>query len=194
MRAVACNVYLCSCRNSFILRTNNKSIIYSKLLSYIYIYLYGFHCVFISATVVFVFLSVHSLTKLIMNKGSADALCGMPSAAAIATKYLLWTWQSPTENCDNSGICRKISSVTKWTPRCCGLRLIFRWNHAEPICIPRFDEAMLLSVKFLSFHINNSFVVVAWFTKKLRFFFVISRIQLAHMNIRWWIANTLTQH
>lgn len=120
------------------------------------------HCVFVSAIVVFVFLSVHSLTKLIMNKGSAEALCGMPSAAAVATKYLLWTWQSPTENCDNSGICRKISSVTKWTPRCCGLRLIFRWNHAEPICIPRFDEAMLLSVKFRSFHINNSFVVVAW--------------------------------
>lgn len=65
--------------------------------------------------------------------------------------YLLWTWQSPTENCPNSGICRRISSVTRWTPRCCGLRLIFRWNHADPIWIPRFEEAMLVCV-FLAYN------------------------------------------
>lgn len=48
----------------------------------------------------------------------------------------LCTWHNPTENCPNSGICRRISSVTKWTPRCWGLKLILRWNQAEPICIP----------------------------------------------------------
>lgn len=57
--------------------------------------------------------------------------------------HLLWTWHRPTENCPSSGICRNISSVTKWTPRCCGRRFIFLWNHAEPICNPRF-EAMLV--------------------------------------------------
>lgn len=67
---------------------------------------------------------------------------------------LLWTWQNPTENCDNSGICRRISSVTRWTPRCCGLKLIFRWNHAEPIWIPRFEEAMLVCV-FLAYNFPN---------------------------------------
>lgn len=63
--------------------------------------------------------------------------------------YLLWTWHNPTENWPNSGICLKISSVTKCTPRCCGRKLIFRWNHAEPICIPRWlDEAMLISYAY----------------------------------------------
>ena len=51
-------------------------------------------------------------------------------------KFSLCTWHSPTENCPNSGICRRISSVTKWTPLCWGLKLILRWNQAEPICIP----------------------------------------------------------
>lgn len=65
---------------------------------------------------------------------------------------LLWTWHSPTENCPSSGIWRKISSVTKWTPRCCGRKLIFLWNHAEPICIPRWlAEAMLSSYMILCF-------------------------------------------
>lgn len=48
-------------------------------------------------------------------------------------------WQSPTENCSISGICRRISSVTRWTPRCWGLRFIFLWNQALPICIPIFE-------------------------------------------------------
>ena len=31
---------------------------------------------------------------------------------------------------------RSTSSVTRWTPRCWGLRLILLWNQAEPIWIP----------------------------------------------------------
>lgn len=50
--------------------------------------------------------------------------------------FSLCTWHNPTENCPNSGICRRISSVTKWTPLCWGRKLILRWNQAEPICIP----------------------------------------------------------
>ena len=66
--------------------------------------------------------------------------------------HLLWTWHNPTEKSDSSGICLKISSVTKWTPRCCGRKLILRWNHAEPICRPEpltppprwFDDSIVL--------------------------------------------------
>lgn len=57
-------------------------------------------------------------------------------------KCLLCMWHKPTENWDISGICFRISSVTKCTPLCCGLRLILRWNHAEPIWIPRLDDAI----------------------------------------------------
>lgn len=60
--------------------------------------------------------------------------------------HSLCTWHSPTENCVNSGICRKISSVTRCTPRCCGRRLILRWNQAEPICRPRVEDAIVMSV------------------------------------------------
>ena len=49
---------------------------------------------------------------------------------------LLWKWANPTENWDSSGICRRTSSVTRWTPRCCGLKLILLWNQAEPIWMP----------------------------------------------------------
>lgn len=55
---------------------------------------------------------------------------------------LLWTWQSPMANCDISGICLRISSVTKCTPRCCGLRFIFFWNQAELVWIILAEEAM----------------------------------------------------
>lgn len=54
----------------------------------------------------------------------------------------LWTWQRPIANCDNSGIWRRISSVTRWTPLCWGLRFIFFWNHAELHWIILADEAM----------------------------------------------------
>ena len=59
--------------------------------------------------------------------------------------HSLWTWHNPTENWFSSGICLSISSVTKWTPRCWGRKLILRWNQAEPICIPlppRWFEAI----------------------------------------------------
>ena len=58
-------------------------------------------------------------------------------------KNSLCIWQSPTENSQSSGILLKISSVTWWIPRRCGLRLIFVWNQAEPIWILLFDEAMI---------------------------------------------------
>ena len=51
-------------------------------------------------------------------------------------RCILWKWASPTENCEISGMSLRTSSVTRWTPRCCGLRLIFLWNQAEPIWIP----------------------------------------------------------
>ena len=59
--------------------------------------------------------------------------------------HSLCTWNNPTENWSISGICLRISSVTKCTPLCCGLRLIFLWNHADPMWISLLDEAMLLS-------------------------------------------------
>lgn len=64
-------------------------------------------------------------------------------------------------NCDSSGICLSISSVTRWTPRCWGLRLIFFWNHAELdwMILPEeamFDLLSLLSVASLN---GNDFSV-----------------------------------
>lgn len=41
-----------------------------------------------------------------------------------------WMCIRPTANWDNSGSCLSISSVTRCTPRCCGLRWIFRCSHA----------------------------------------------------------------
>lgn len=75
----------------------------------------------------------------------------------VEEKNLLWTWHNPTENCASSGICLRISSVTKWTPRCWGRKLILRWNHAEPICktpvlLPAarwFDDAIIISAELL---------------------------------------------
>lgn len=55
---------------------------------------------------------------------------------------LLCMWKNPTVKLPSSGICLRISSVTRWTPRCCGRRLIFLWNHADPTWIPRLDEAI----------------------------------------------------
>lgn len=74
----------------------------------------------------------------------------------------LCTWHNPTENCPNSGICRRISSVTKWTPRCWGLKLILRWNQAEPICmpllVPRWLEldAIAAACRVFSSRLRNS--------------------------------------
>jgi len=53
-------------------------------------------------------------------------------------------WQRPIENWQSSGTCLRISSVTRWTPRCCGLRLILVWNQPEPIWMPRLEEAMAM--------------------------------------------------
>lgn len=69
--------------------------------------------------------------------------------------YLLWTWHNPIANCDNSGICLRISSVTRCTPRCCGLKFIFFWNHAELVWIILAEEAMfdLLSLSVASLNV-----------------------------------------
>lgn len=63
--------------------------------------------------------------------------------AKLADVWRICTWNKPTENWHISGICLSISSVTKCTPLCCGRRLTLRWNHAEPIWMPLFEEAML---------------------------------------------------
>lgn len=80
----------------------------------------------------------------------------------------LWTWHKPTEKFMISGICLNISSVTKWTPRCWGLRLILRWNQAEPIWRvpipaalpppPRWlvDEAIPLSCNNCGWHLKTA--------------------------------------
>lgn len=77
--------------------------------------------------------------------------------------HSLWTWHNPTENWFSSGICLSISSVTKWTPRCWGRKLILRWNQAEPICIPlppRWFEAIASFFPlFLVLNTNFSFLL-----------------------------------
>lgn len=83
------------------------------------------------------------------TKSTVPFQCG-DSCTIIAVRWKtvgssLCTWHNPTENCPSSGICRRISSVTRWTPRCWGLKLILRWNQAEPICIP------LLAPRWLEF-------------------------------------------
>lgn len=87
-----------------------------------------------SGTILFSIISMSSLTS-----GSQ-----LSFRAKLADVCRIWTWQRPTENWHISGICLKISSVTKWTPLCWGLRLSFLWNHADPIWIPLLvDEAMI---------------------------------------------------
>lgn len=66
-------------------------------------------------------------------------IIGGKNAILTGDGYSLWIWQRPTANCDSSGTCLRISSVTRCTPRCCGLKFSFRWNHADPIWIPRFE-------------------------------------------------------
>lgn len=85
----------------------------------------------------------------------------------LVTIYLLWTWHKPIANCDNSGICLRISSVTRCTPRCCGLRFIFFWNHAELVWIILAEEAMfdLLSLSVAS--LNLYFVIQKQLSVKL---------------------------
>lgn len=46
----------------------------------------------------------------------------------------------PTANCWISGICLSISSVMRCPPRCCGRRLIFRWNQELPWRITAWPE------------------------------------------------------
>lgn len=87
--------------------------------------------------------------------------------------HLLWTWHKPIANCDNSGICLRISSVTRCTPRCCGLKFIFFWNHAELVWIILAEEAMfdLLSLSVASlevyFVIQKKLSVKLYTTEKL---------------------------
>jgi len=85
-------------------------------------------------------LSIISMSSL--TSGSQFSLM-----ARLADVCSNWMCISPTANCDNSGSCRRISSVTKWTPRCCGRRWIFRcsqagWPTMRPC--PRPDPEPLL--------------------------------------------------
>lgn len=73
---------------------------------------------------------------------------------------LLCTWQRPMANWESSGTCLRISSVTRCTPLCCGLKLIFFWNQAELLWIILAEEAMFdllsLSVASLNVYFYNT--------------------------------------
>lgn len=68
-------------------------------------------------------LSIISMSSL--TSGSQFSLM-----ARLADVCSNWMCIRPTANCDNSGSWRRISSVTRWTPRCCGLKCIFLCSQA----------------------------------------------------------------
>lgn len=68
-------------------------------------------------------LSIISMSSL--TSGSQFSLM-----ARLADVCSNWMCIKPTANCDNSGSWRRISSVTRWTPRCWGRKCILRCSHA----------------------------------------------------------------